>query len=50
MTQAKSCKEVESMLQEYFSINWNGGYFGPVRGGVMMNDAMTKEAVSANGM
>lgn len=52
LTQAKSCKEVEAVFKEYFTSNWNGGYFGPVRGGVMMNDAATKSAVApeAGGM
>jgi|GEM_PF-5755275 len=49
LTQAKSCAEVEGVFKEYFSTNRHGGYFGPLQGGVMMNDAATKNAVSAEG-
>lgn len=49
LIQAKSCAEVEGVFKEYFMSNRNGGSFGPVRGGVIMNDAATREALSADG-
>lgn len=50
LTQAKSCAEVESIFKEYFTSNWYGGYYGPLQGGVMVNDAATKESLNAGGM
>lgn len=42
LTQAKSCAEVEGVFKEYFTTNWHGGYFGPMRETGVSNDSSTQ--------
>lgn len=49
LIQAKSCAEVEGVFKEYFMSSWNAGSFGPVQGGVIMNDTATREALAVGG-
>lgn len=47
--QAKSCTEVEAVMKQYLEAHWNAWHFGPLRGGMIMNDAATAEALNSVG-
>lgn len=49
LTQAKSCAEVEGVVKEYFTTNWYGGYFGPMREAAVANDASAQSVAPPTG-